>query len=153
MKRLVLSIDRQVRRVTTKKIIALLTVLSSVFFSAGATAQNQPLACQVEASAGLSWENGRWVTTRFREERFLLVQTKDGLTTDSVAKAFRYTVPEQVACNNVLSNISCTSVTGLHLYFDPRNLTGGISYLLGATGATRADRDSPYVSVFSCTLF
>jgi hypothetical protein len=75
---------------TIKKIhFALLIILSSVFFSAGAIAQNKPLACQSDVSAGLSWENGRWVTSTFNGSKFILVQTKDGLTGESVGKALK----------------------------------------------------------------
>jgi hypothetical protein len=75
---------------TMKKIhITLLIILSSVFFSAGAVGQNKPLACQTEADAGLSWDYGRWVTKTFNGSKFILVQTKDGLTGESVGKALK----------------------------------------------------------------
>ena len=70
-----------------KKHFTLLTVLSAIFFSAGAIAQNQPLACLSDKRAGLSWENGQWVVSSFVPTKFILVQTKDGLTSESVAKA------------------------------------------------------------------
>jgi len=132
----------------------LLTMLSSIFFSTDAIAQNQPLACQVEASAGFTWRDGRWVTTRFNENKFILVQTKDGLTIETVAKVFGDNF--SIICRNVLNltapKISCTDNIGNHLYFEPKSLAGGLSYLFGATGGD-ARADTPYVSVFSCTPF
>lgn len=152
--RLALATNNNLRGKTMQKIhITLLIIFSSAFFSAGAIAQNQPLACQVEASAGLSWDNGRWVTSTFRTGRFVLVQTKDGLTIESVAKVFGNNF--SVICEKVLPltpKISCTDQIGNHLYFDPNNLAGGTSYLFGATGG-EAKADTPYVSVFSCTPF
>ena len=134
--------------------LTLLTILTSILFSTDAIAQNQPLACQVEASAGLTWSDGRWVTTKFIEDKFILVQTKDGLTIESVAKVFGNNF--SIICKNVLNaiapKISCTDNIGKHLYFDPKSLAGGLSYLFGATGGS-ARQDTPYVSVFSCTPF
>ena len=81
------SFKNRDEEMTIKKIhFALLIILSSVFFSAGAIAQNKPLACQSDVSAGLSWENGRWVTSTFNGSKFILVQTKDGLTGESVER-------------------------------------------------------------------
>ena len=128
--------------------ITLLIILSSVFFSAGAIAQNKPLACYEEAKAGLDWENGRWNTKTFYEQKFILVQTEDGLTTASVAKVFvGATSLPIVSCRNVHPQISCTDVIGNSLYFDPRTLKGGLSRL------SRAGKDTVTVSVFSCTPF
>ena len=133
--------------------ITLLVILSSVFFSAGAIAENKPLACQGDAAAGLIWENGKWEPRAFNTEKFILVQTKDGLTNESIAKALRFTHPEDVVCRNFVSVISCTNKTGMHLYFDSKNLTGGISRLLGNTGRDIASRDTLSVNAFSCTPF
>lgn len=110
---------------TMEKIhIALLLILSSVFFSAGAIAQNKPLACQSEAAAGLSWENGRWVTVAFNESKFILVQTGNDLAKESVAKAFVYATPLQLSCRNVRPGISCTDLVENSFYFDTRILKG-----------------------------
>ena len=136
--------------------ITLLIILSSVFFSAGAIAQNKPLACQVDKSAGLSWENGRWVTVTFNESKFILIQTEDGLTTESVAKALK-TVERGLICRNVglsYPHISCTSWYGDSLVFDPINLNGGVSHLDAAMGqGSRAIKDTLSVEAFSCTPF
>jgi hypothetical protein len=135
--------------------ITLLIILSSVFFSAGATAQNKPLACQGDKSAGLRWENGKWVTTMFATENFILIQTKDGLTTESLTKALGIS-ERGVICRNVGAAhpfISCTSWYGHSLVFDPINLNGAVSRLIGATGPSRAERDTLSVDAFSCTPF
>lgn len=135
-----------------KKIpVTLLILLCSVFFTNGAIAQNKPLACQVDASAGLKWENGKWVVKSFVTDKFILVQTGNTLTTDSVGKALRAT-PANVFCRHLYPQIDCTDSSGGGLYFDPRVLRGGISQLIGSTNSG-SDRDTVTVQVFSCTAF
>jgi len=142
------------QRVTMKKIIALLTVLNSVFFSAGATAQNQPLACQSDKIAGLDWEKGRWSIHSFQEKRFILVQSQNGLTKESVAKALQTPLIQGVTClTDVLSDISCSDSLGGFLYFQPKTLKGGIAQLTGTTSDNMDRRDSVTVNAFSCTPF
>ena len=135
--------------------ITLMIMLGSFIFTNEAVAQNKPLACQEDASAGLKWENGRWATKTFTSQnKFILVQRKDGLTADSVAKALSLDYPDQLSCiNNSPRNIiSCQDVTGGNLYFDLRTLKGGISQILGsASNETR--RDTVTATVFSCTPF
>jgi len=137
-----------------KKIhFTLLIALSSVFFSAGAIAQNQPLACLSDESAGLSWKNGKWVVSSFVPTKFILVQTKDGLTSESVAKAIDALV-ENVMCRSNYNKtlITCHDPHGGFLMFSPKNLKGGISQLMGAT-LTGNSRDTPTLTAFSCTPF
>ena len=137
-----------------KKIIALLIVLSSVFFSAEALAQNQPLACQSDKRGGLFWENGRWVISSFNEKKFILIQTKNGLSEASVAKALGNVTPDQVVCLPAYGGkVRCSDDFGGYLLFDPKTLKGGISIIWGATLADDTDRDSLSVTAFSCTPF
>jgi hypothetical protein len=42
-----------------------LIALSSIFFTTEVIAQNIPLACQGEESAGLDWKQGTWVVKKF----------------------------------------------------------------------------------------
>ena len=135
-----------------KKIpITLLITLWSTLFTSAATAQNQPLACQGEAAAGLKWENGKWVTRTFNEKKFILVQTENTLTTDSVAKALNSPI-SQVTCRDTKPQIDCTDRTGGAFYFDPRTRTGGTAQLLGST--SKGDfKDTVTVQIFSCTPF
>jgi hypothetical protein len=137
-----------------KKIhFTLLAVLSSIFFSAGAIAQNQPLACQSDARGGLDWENGRWVVSRFTETKFILVQSKNGLTEESVATAM-VVARNQTNCSTVyLNRVSCSDQFGGHLYFDPATLKGGISFVYGGVQADADKKDSMIVTAFSCTPF
>ncbi len=133
----------------------MLLILTSPLLSINtASAQNKPLACQVEAAAGLLWENGRWVTRSFELNKFILVQTRNTLTQDSVGKVLRAT-PDFVSCRNDVGNqlrIECSDVHGGSLFFDPKTQKGGISQLIG--GTTSADaRDTVTVQVFSCTPF
>ena len=140
-----------------KKIaFTLLVVLNLTFFPNWALAQNQPLACQVEKSAGLKWERGRWVTTSFNTKKFILVQ-KDGntLTVESVTKAWfgSDSYASQSSCKtSVMGHILCADLSGNSLFFNPKNLKGGISALIGSIeeGDTR---DTVSVDVFSCTPY
>lgn len=139
-----------------KKIhFTLLIALSSVFFSAGVIAQNQPLACQSDESAGLSWENGRWKVGSFVPKKFILVQTNGGLTNTSVANAFGASVgAENVRCgfNYSKTLITCNEPSGDSLIFNPQNLKGGIAKLFG-TIMSGDTRDTPYLYAFSCASF
>jgi len=134
----------------------LLIVLSSILFSTGIQAQNKPLACQDDASAGLEWEGGRWGTKNFRLKKFILVQAGDSLTLDSVAKAMRPLNPPTTftSCKtDILLTVTCNDGLGSSLYFEPKTLQGGMSYLTGSTENKVVNRDSVYVAVFSCTPF
>jgi hypothetical protein len=131
--------------------IPLLVALCSICFAGKVIAQNQPLACQGEAAAGLKWENGRWATKTFNQDKFILVQAGNTLTTDSVAKAL-IAYPGQVSCRNVNQRTVCSDTSGGSLFFDPRTLTGGISQLLGGTNLGDK-RDTVSVQIFSCTPF
>ena len=131
--------------------ITLMIVLSSIFITNGAIAQNKPLACQGDAGAGLLWENGRWVTKSFKTDKFILVQTNSGLTLESVAKAIA-SDSELVSCRNFGVRISCVDPVGHSLFFDPRTLQGGISQMFGSI-SSGTKRDTVSVQVFSCTPF
>lgn len=129
----------------------LLIILSSAISTNGAMAQNKPLACQVDASAGLKWENRRWVTKTFLENKFILVQTENTLTTESASKALS-SFSMGVSCRSTSRDILCTDTAGGSLYFDPKTSRGGISQLLGSTSAGDT-RDTVTVQIFSCTPF
>ena len=126
--------------------------LSSILFTNEATAQNQPLACQVEKNAGLAWENGQWITKTFIPfaSNFILVQAGNTLTTDSVAKVLRTRLG--VSCRYPSNSIECTDTAGGALFFEPKTLKGGVAQLLGST-LEGNQRDSVSVQVFSCTPF
>ncbi len=134
--------------------ITLLIILSSVFFSAGAIAQNQPLACQSDARGGLYWENGQWNVASFNARRFILVKTADGLTKESAGKALGTSFADGVQCRNLIDRISCSDRAGGYLDFNPKDLRGGIAQLIGASlvGDDGA-RDPVTVIAFSCTPF
>ena len=134
-----------------KKIpFALLIFFCSMFFTDGAIAQNKPLACQTDAVGGLEWENGRWVIRSYVAQKFILVQTNEGLTKASVGTALKI-IPELVTCQKN-ETVSCFDELGGHLLFDPKTLTGGIAILYGSI-STKSNRDSVTVRVFSCTAF
>ena len=130
----------------------LLILANSLLSTKTASAQNKPLACQVEKAAGLDWVSGRWVTKTFDVDttKFILVQEKDGLTRDSASKALD-TFPNLVSCRTD-SQFTCFDNFGASLYFDPKTLNGGISQLYGSI-AKGTKKDSVTVRVFSCTPF
>jgi hypothetical protein len=132
--------------------ITLMIVFSSSFFTNGAMAQNNPLACQVEEAAGLEWENGRWVQTKFVLNKFILVQAGKTLTTESVAKVLSNPYPTQITCKYSAPEITCFDNSGRTLYFNLQALKGGTSRLFGSTSG-KSTRDSVAVEVFSCTPF
>ncbi len=137
-----------------KKIpLALLIFLCSVFFTNGAVAQNKPLACQVEEAAGLDWENGRWVTTKFVTSKFILVQAGNNLTNESIAKVLNNPDPKQITCRYSAPEFTCFDHAGQTLYFNPISLKGGKSRLFGSTQVGTNRRDSVAVEIFSCTAF
>jgi hypothetical protein len=127
-------------------------VLSAIFFSAGAIAQNQPLACLSDARAGLSWENGRWEVSSFVSKKFILVQTKDGFTNESAAKALGASASNVQCRSSNFNEIICNDTSGGFLMYRTKNLKGGIAQLLGTT-LTSDERDTPTLTAFSCTPF
>ena len=131
--------------------ITLLIVLSSIFCTNGAIAQNKPLACQGEAAAGFNWVNGRWNTSLFETNKFILVQAGKTLTTESVAKAMDSS-PITVTCKDDRPLISCLDKMGTFLLFNPLALKGTIARTLGGV-VPRDKKDSVVVEVFSCTPF
>ena len=134
-------------------VMMLLILTSSILLTTTASAQNKPLACQQDASGGLKWENGKWVSAKFVSNyKFILVQTNDSLTPDSVAKALGHDYGNQVSCGKNTIRISCQDKTGGNLFFDPKTMKGATSLLFGST-SNNPDRDTVSVDVFSCTPF
>jgi len=128
-----------------------LTLLMTFLCANVALAQNKPLACQVDASAGLKWENGQWKTARFIEGKFILVLQGNTLTKESAAKALGVPYPDLVTCSvyEYDKRITCTDPSGGNLIFQPKNLKGGMSELLGSLSQS-SDRDTINVSAFTC---
>jgi hypothetical protein len=131
--------------------ITLMIVLSSSFLTIGASAQNKPLACQTDAVGGLEWESGRWVTSTYVPRRFILVQTKDGLSKDSAGKALVNDFLQSISCIKD-GRITCFDTLGGYLFFDPQTLKGGIAQVFGSI-SNGTKKDSVGVQVFSCTPF
>ena len=116
-----------------------------------ALSQNKPLACQEDGVAGLNWENGRWVTSRFNEKKFILVQQANKLTIESAAKALN-SYASLITCSNTDPQILCYGVSGEVIYFDPQTLNGAISKNFGGTMKGNK-KDSLTISAFSCEAF
>jgi hypothetical protein len=128
-----------------KLLFALLITLIGV----SVQAQNKPLACQDIAVSGLNWENGRWVTSMFRPDKFILVLSGNNLTKESVGKAFNSNTIADISCSNFGTLISCAAFSK-QLMFDPKTLKGGISGLFGSAMEDGSYKDSIYVKAFSC---
>ena len=121
------------------------------FVGVSVHAQNKPLACQTDAVGGLLWQNGRWELSNFSQQRFILVQSNEGLTKESAAKALINDFPNLVSCKKD-ETVTCFDNFGGHLLFDPKTLKGGISILFGSI-STKTKKDSVSVQVFTCTPF
>ena len=132
-----------------KYFIGLMLAVSSTL----AYAQKTPLACQVDAAAGLKWEGGKWNTRNFIEDKFLLVLANKTLTTDSVAKALK-SRPSDTNCDaSWEETIFCKDDLGSSLFFSTKTNKGGISQLLGATMGGGDYKDTVTVHAFTCTPF
>ena len=116
-------------------------------------AQKIPLACQVDAAAGLKWEGGKWNTRSFTEDKFLLVLADKTLTTDSVAKAFKGR-PSNTKCDATWGElIFCNDGLGTSLVFSTKTNKGGISKLFGTTMDGGDYKDTVTAHAFTCTPF
>jgi hypothetical protein len=127
------------------------TLLITLLFANLALAQNKPLACQVDAAAGLKWENGQWRIARFIEGKFILVLQGNTLTKESVAKVLDLRHPSQVTCSvePLEKMITCADLSGGTLIFQPENLKGGTSHLFGSS-ESNDERDTISVEAFTC---
>ena len=135
-----------------------LTALIALLCANLALGQNRPLACQVDASAGLKWKNGQWQLANFAERKFLLVLSGDTLTKESVASTFP--VPEladkslapwtSCSTDKVRGEIRCWVMQDYLLIFNPNSNHGGTSMVSGATDANIKYRDSIAIEAFTC---
>jgi len=133
------------------KLTIFFAALISIIFPNLALSQNKPLACQQDAVAGLNWDNGRWVTRRFNESKFILVLQENKLTSESVAKAID-SFPNSINCTNTNPEILCYDRVGTIIYFNPQTLNGTLSRNFAGTMKGN-DKDSLSISAFSCTTF
>ena len=128
-----------------KLIFALLITL--VGFSV--QAQKKPLACQDVKAGGLEWENGRWVASTFKDEKFILVLEGDTFTKESVGKVFKFSMSGEISCRLRGPLITCSSFSR-QLIFNTKTLKGGVSSLFGSSMEDGPYKDSIYVQAFSC---
>jgi len=134
--------------------LKIVTLLFGMLLTHIAIAQNQPLACQTEAAAGLKWKDGRWQIRSFVDRKFILVIYKNALTIASVAKAMEASeVNVNCRINSIGDNV-CSGSSGEFIYFSAATRKGGLAYLVGAAqGDQEQDRDTVTVRAFSCTSF
>jgi hypothetical protein len=110
-------------------------------------AMGHTFACQYTASAGLNWENGRYmpISHPLPPPFFLKVQ-EDRLTADSVVKALGSFFIDEIKCiQHRVTGFSCFDHHGGFMQFSPATGSGGVSHLLGAVTTGR-----PSVSLFTC---
>ena len=127
-----------------------------VVFTLPLMAQAQPpegqdwWACQSVQNAGLIYQSGAWESVYFSDElKFVLIADVSSLTTESVYKAGITTKAECRANPFTLGTVSCTDISGGHLFFDKRLGRGAISHIYG--GAMDGDvRDTLSVTPFEC---
>ncbi len=132
-----------------KNILGVIAFLFAVLTLNSASA-NTPLACQGDASAGLSWKNGSWNTTKFITEKFILVLNGTILTEESVAKAMDTL---WVTCRIAReSTVSCSDNYGGYIIFNTINMRGTLAKTFGGTLNTDI-RDAVFVEAFSCQTF
>lgn len=140
----------------------ILPVTATALLIAPAFAQNRPLACQADESAGLNWVNGRWEVARFNPEpaKFILVQTGDSLSPESVAKVLhKFEMPKNLlpTCRRDADEnlIFCVDgiIGGKSLLFSFRTMKGSHAALFGSISANQQYRDSVAVITFTCQPF
>ena len=111
----------------------------------------QTFACQYIANAGLSWESGKWVVSKFtiREPFFFTIKAGVGITSfkgDSLIEG-NLICDQRVTGNG---SHSCSTYLGDYLYFWEKTLRGTVSSNFGGTmEGTR--RDSVSIAPFICT--
>ena len=136
----------------TKSILATLILFVSFSNPFEAQAKGAPLACQVEAAGGLAWEGSRWISTAFKEGKFILVLEDNKLQTESASKAMHLNAP--TTCIEVSKKrISCQDQYGGYLLFDPITMQGTIARLSGGADNDSKERDTISVEAFACQSF
>ena len=126
------------------------TLLIALLCANLAFAQNKPLACQVDASVGLIWDNGAWKTARFKESKFILVRQGDTLTKESLAQVLQLGTAYITCSTDSEKLIACLGFGTRTLIFDPATNRGGISYLAGTANGNNVKRDTPVIEAFTC---
>lgn len=130
-----------------------LMIALALGFAPPAMAQKVVYACQYFASAGLNWENGKWVTSRFHTEQpFFLASENGALQKNTVAKFFN-SLPESVFCHRPNSRSqTCSDTFGDVLTFSVESMNGTYATTFGGTqNSTDRNKDSVAVSPFTCT--
>jgi hypothetical protein len=94
---------------------------------------------------------GDKIRMRYFGHACILVETKDGLSIDSVAKATGNDYPQLITCINGPRS-TCFDSLGSNLFFDHKNLKGGYAMMFGSID-DGTKKDSVLVGVFSCTQF
>ena len=128
-------------------------------------AQTVTYACQYLETAGLNWENGRWVATGFYNKDPFILTAIDGelvppvpsdenmsnplsLTQCSLPKQALTGEPGEIVMSKVQS---CSDGVGNTLLFNLENLSGAFSQMMGAVaGRGNASKDSLTVAPFVC---
>ena len=142
----------------------LLTTIILLCFSVAANAQDQEVwACQQEESAGLFWENNRWVRKGLLPENLLITlptappQMFPHEISDNHSHGtykFGDEPDSGMFCRTNLGEIvSCVSLAGLEFFLlNPETGRLGYAALFGALMRSN-ERDTVYSSIYNCTKF
>ena len=141
-------------------------VLTCTFTTAPVMAQTVNYACQYIVTAGLNWENGRWVVSEFHNrDPFILTAINEKLVPPEITSEQQLSHPLAFAeCREptaevtglsddhpVKSRVQFCDSGGSVLAFSFGNLTGTASELLGGAAARENNyKDSVFVSPFVC---
>ena len=140
-------------------------VLTCAAVAAPVMAQTVTYACQYLETAGLNWENGRWVATGFYNKDPFILTAIDGElvppvpSDENMSNPLSFTqcsLPKQALTGEpgeiVMSKVqSCSDGVGNTLLFNLENLSGAFSQMMGAVaGRGNASKDSLTVAPFVC---
>ena len=130
-------------------------------------AQTVTYACQYIATAGLNWENDRWITNKFNNRDPFILTAIDGelvppapseenmsnplfLTKCLSPREALTGEPGETEISRVQS---CSRAAGSTLLFNFDNLTGAYSQMIGAASSRdQAYKDSLTVAPFVCEM-
>jgi hypothetical protein len=143
----------------------LLTTITLLCFSVAANAQDQEVwACQQEESAGLFWENNRWVSSGVIAETLLITiptapprHIRNEITDNRNNGTYKRGDAQDrgMFCRtNTSETVSCISGAGNNFFLLDRE-TGrlGFAALVGALSMGSNYRDSVSSKIYNCTKF
>lgn len=128
--------------------------LFAIFISTPVLADGQ-YACISGQSAGLNWDKGAWMVTKFTPVNSLISVRGNGEVLEH--KEVGSEVATILKCNKTslgkTGYLNCSTTYGKHIVFSESTLQGGVSTVLGAVMSDPSYKDSLYVSTITCQKF